>query len=152
MNSKEYLGEMFGLEGKIALISGGAGVIGTVMSKALLQAGATVVIWSRSQQSVSEAVQTIIDATGKTDRIKGMQVDAGDESAVQKGLANLEKNIGSPDILINAVGGNIGKADFVDTDIDTFKKVLDMNLVAGLVVPTKTFASYWIEKGIFLSS
>lgn len=148
MNSKEYLGDMFGLDGKIALISGGAGVIGTVMSKALLQAGAKVVVWSRSEQSVSEAVQKIIDATGKTDRVTGMQVDAGDEEAVQQGLADLESNVGLPDILINAVGGNIGKTDFIDTDIDTFKKVLDMNLVAGLVVPTKTLASYWIEKGM----
>jgi NAD(P)-dependent dehydrogenase (short-subunit alcohol dehydrogenase family) len=148
MDQKEFLLNMFGLEGKTAIISGGAGVIGTVMSKALLQAGANVVVWSRSEQSINETLQQIKNVTGDTTRISGMQVDAGDEEAVKRLLPEIEATVGTPDILINAVGGNIGKTDFVDTDVDTFKKVLDMNLIAGLVVPTKALASYWIGKEI----
>ncbi len=148
MNPKEYLGNMFGLEGKTAIISGGAGVIGTVMSKALLEAGAKVMIWSRSEQSVSEAIQQIKSVVGDTENVKGMQVDAGDESTVRKLLPGIESDFGTPDILVNAVGGNIGKTNFIDTDVGTFKKVLDMNLIAGLLVPTKILASYWIEKEV----
>ena len=45
-----YINQMFGLEGKSVIITGGAGAIGTSMSNALLNAGANVMLWSRSQK------------------------------------------------------------------------------------------------------
>jgi NAD(P)-dependent dehydrogenase (short-subunit alcohol dehydrogenase family) len=54
----------------------------------------------------------------------------------------------APDILINAVGGNLGKAPLIETDIEQFEKVLHMNLLAGLIIPTKIIAAYWIENNI----
>jgi len=57
-----------------------------------------------------------------------------------------ETNLAAPNILINAAGGNRGKSAFVDTDMEQFDFVLRLNLVAGLMVPTKVMAAYWIEK------
>ena len=54
-----YLDDLFGLSGKTAIVSGGAGVIGTVMSEALLKAGANVVIWSRTRASVDQAIEKL---------------------------------------------------------------------------------------------
>jgi len=55
-----YLDDLFGLAGKTAIVSGGAGVIGTVMSQALLKAGANVVIWSGSPVQMQSRVFSVI--------------------------------------------------------------------------------------------
>ncbi|MCP4690928.1 MAG: SDR family oxidoreductase [Desulfobacterales bacterium] len=143
-----YLEKMFSLDGKTAIVAGGAGVIGTVMSEALLHAGANVVIWSRTRESIDQAVEKLKRSTRAPDRIKGVQADAGVESEAAGALKASEAAFGPPDILINGVGGNIGKGPFVETDIALFEKVLKMNLIAGLMVPTKVIAAYWIEKKI----
>lgn len=143
-----YLDNMFSLTGKTAVISGGAGVIGLTMSEALLNAGANVIIWSRSQASVDEAVRQLNAIKGARDRVQGSRVDAGDEEQVKKALGEAANGYGQVDLLINGVGGNIGKSSFIETDMDTFQQVLHMNLIAGLMVPTKIIAAYWIEKKI----
>lgn len=148
MSTSEYLQELFSLEGKTAVVAGGAGVIGTEMSKTLLRAGASVAVWSRSQESIDKALERLRTIVDDSQKLMGKAVDTEDESAVSAALADVEKALGTPEILINAVGGNIGKTAFVDIEMDTFKKVLHLNLVAGLVVPTKIFAGYWIENGI----
>jgi len=51
-----FMEDMFGLKGKTAIVAGGAGVIGTMMCGALLQAGANVIIWSRTQASIDQAL------------------------------------------------------------------------------------------------
>lgn len=148
INPKNYLHELFNLENKTAVVAGGAGAIGTAMSRALLQAGARVVVWSRSQGSIATVLETLEPFAGQPDQVAGIQVDTGVETEVVAAIERSEKALGTPEILINAVGGNIGKSDFVNTDIDTFKQVLEMNLVAGLMVPTKAMTAYWIERKV----
>ncbi len=143
-----YLDEMFGLHGKTAVVAGGAGAIGTVMSEALLKAGARVMIWSRSQKSVDRALEKMKMVSGSKGRVAGMQVDTGKEDLVEAALLETAASFDVPDILINAVGGNIGKSPLVEQDMDIFEKVLHMNLVAGLMVPTKIFGDYWIRNKV----
>lgn len=143
-----YLDNMFSLAGKTAIISGGAGVIGLVMSEALLNAGANIIIWSRSQASVDKAINHLSTIDGTRGKIQGTQVDAGSEPQVTQALEEALEIFGKVDILVNGVGGNIGKSSFIDTDIETFQQILHMNLIAGLMVPTKILAAYWIEKNI----
>jgi len=143
-----YLDEMFGLRGKTAVVSGGAGAIGTVMSEALLKAGARVMIWSRSPESINTALEKMEKVPDSDGRVAGMQVDAGVESEVKAALEKTVSDFSTPDILINGVGGNIGKAPLIEQDMELFEKVLHMNLVAGLMIPTKVFAAYWIENSI----
>jgi NAD(P)-dependent dehydrogenase (short-subunit alcohol dehydrogenase family) len=143
-----YLDEMFGLGGKTAVVSGGAGVIGTVMSGALLRAGAKVMIWSRSRESIDGALEKLKPVSDNADRLTGMQVDAGVEAEVEQALQETASSFGDPDILINGVGGNIGKYPLIEQDMELFEKVLHMNLVAGLMIPTKIFGKYWIENEI----
>lgn len=141
-----YVDEMFGLNGKTAVVSGGAGVIGTVMSEALLRAGANVMIWSRSQESIDAALEIMKEAKGDGE-VAGMQVDTGIEGDVERALQKTVSTFHAPDILINGVGGNIGKYPLIEQDMELFEKVLHMNLVAGLMIPTKVFGKYWIESG-----
>lgn len=143
-----FLEDLFNLHGKTAIVAGGAGAIGTVMSEALLKAGANVVIWSRTRASIDIALERLKAALEAGERLKGIQVDTGIEKDVVKALRASATAFGPPEILINGVGGNLGKAPFVETDLEQFDQVLKLNLIAGLMVPTKVIAAYWIEKEI----
>jgi len=144
-----YVESMFNLEGKNVVITGGAGVIAGTMAECLVKAGAKVCLWGRgTHHPVSDAVKKIADATGKPEKVFGVTVDTGVEADVKKAVAETEKLMGEPNALINAAGGNKGKAPFVDIDIELFNEIYQMNLLAGLVIPTKVICTYWIEKKI----
>lgn len=143
-----YLKEMFGLSGKTAVVSGGAGVIGTVMSDALLRAGANVIVWSRTRESIDTFLDRYKDTSDILGRVHGIQVDTGDEVAVSEAFDQSSNHFNKPEILVNCVGGNRGKTPFLDIDIDQFRDILDMNLTAGLVAPTKLFCRRWIDEKI----
>lgn len=143
-----YLESMFSLKGKTAVISGGAGAIGLVMSEALLKAGANIMVWSRSQESIDKALNHLNNIDGAEGKVQAARVDAGVEAQVEKALQDTAEHFGEVHILINGVGGNIGKSSLIETDMEIFQKVLHMNLVAGLMVPTKVFGAYWINKKI----
>ena len=141
----EYLEKMFSLKGITAVVSGGAGAIGTVMSDALLRAGANVVVWSRTSESIAAFLERYKESPEIRKRAHGMQVDAGDEKAVADAFDRCTEHFSLPEILINGVGGTRGKMKFIDIDLQNFRDVLDLNLVAGLVIPTKLFCRRWIE-------
>lgn len=145
----QYLEQMFGLKGTVAVITGGAGAIAGALASALLKAGARVALWGHHQSTIDEAIGSLsaqIDGAG--DRLFGYEVDTGNERAVQKALEVTESSLAAPDLLVNGVGGNRGKCAFVDQDMESFEFVLKLNLVAGLMVPTKAFTSYWIRRKI----
>ena len=143
-----FLDNMFGLEDKIVIITGGGGVIARAMSNAFLKAKAKVVLWDISQDNINEAISGLSEDTENKENIKGMIVDTTSEKSVENAIAETEKVFGKPTSLINAAGGNRGKNPFVETDIEQFEFVLKLNLVAGLAVPTKVFAKYWIANKI----
>lgn len=145
----QYLEEMFGLKGTVAVITGGAGVIAGALAAALLKAGAKVALWELQHSAIDDAISRLTETVeGAKDRLFGYEVDTGIEDAVAKAIEATEKAFGPPNLLVNGVGGNRGKCTFVDQDMETFEFVLKLNLVAGLMVPTKVFAAYWIERKI----
>jgi len=144
-----YLENLFGLEGKNVVITGGAGVIAGSMAEALVKAGAKVCLWGRgTHHPVSDAVAKIAQSTGRAERVSGVTVDVGQESEIGRALKETEEVMGKPNVLINAAGGNKGKASFVDVDLAIFREVMELNLMAGLVIPTKIIARYWIENNV----
>jgi NAD(P)-dependent dehydrogenase (short-subunit alcohol dehydrogenase family) len=122
------------------------------MAASLAKAGATVAVWGRgTSHPVDEAVDDLkreLAEAGVNATIVGETVDTGDESAVAQALESTIRAIGMPTLLVNGVGGNKGKSDFVDIDTKLFSEVLDMNLLAGLIIPTKVFARRWIAEGV----
>lgn len=144
----QFVTQTFGLAEDTIVITGGAGVLPSAMAKAYLKAGARVVLWGRgTNHPPQEAAKRIGTETDAADRVFAITVDTGSEDQVSKALAETERLAGPPTILVNGVGGNKGKADLVDIDVDLFRELVDMNLVAGLVIPTKVFAKYWIDRG-----
>jgi NAD(P)-dependent dehydrogenase (short-subunit alcohol dehydrogenase family) len=140
---------MFGLTGTVAVITGGAGAIAGALAAALLKAGARVALWGHRQITIDQALSTLkSQIDGAKERLLGIEVDTGDQGAVRSAIEATEKAFGAPNLLVNGVGGNRGKCAFVDQDMETFEFVLKLNLVAGLMVPTKVFAAFWIDKKI----
>jgi len=153
----QYAEAMFSLEGRVAVVTGGAGGLPSVIAIALAKAGAAVSIWGRGTgHPIPEAVAAIRAAAAEglsaedaaKLRIVGVTVDTSDAGAVEAAIAETEKAVGAPDLLVNGVGGNMGKSAFVDVDDKIFEKVLSLNLLAGLVIPTRAFAKYWIAKAV----
>lgn len=148
-----------GLTDSTAIITGGTGAIGSSFAKALILAGAKVAVLGRGRTvSVEESVKKItaelsqdaaFDIPGDiSEQIIGYTCDTSQETEFQATLERIQKDMGMPNILINAAGGNKGKADFTDLDVDTFKEVVSMNLIGGLVVPSKITAKLWLDKGV----
>lgn len=137
------------LNKEIAVITGGTGAIGTSFAQSLCNAGAKVVILGRGKtRPVSEAAKEIEDRTGLKDLLFGYRCDASDEKEMADTLDRIRKEVGMPTLLVNAAGGNKGKAPFVDVDVDIFDEVVKMNLLGGLVVPTKHMARLWKTEGV----
>ena len=149
MSKQAIVDQLFSLEGDVAVVTGGAGVLPSAMASALVRAGAKVAIWGRgTNHPVDEAAKKLQEETGApANAIIGVTVDTAGEEETKKALAETEKRLGMPSILVNGVGGNKGKSDFVDIDTSLFEEVVSMNLLAGLVVPLKVFAKRWIEAG-----
>ncbi len=145
-----YIEEMFSLSGKTAVLTGGAGAIAGALAEALLKAGARVVLWGHRRETIDRAVERLeaLAGPGMVEKLLGVEVDTGDEPAVGEAIRRTEEAFGPFQILINGVGGNRGKSSLVETDMEQFEFVLKLNLVAGLMVPTKVIAAHWIGKGI----
>jgi len=143
-----YLDEMFGLSGKTVAITGGGGVIASALSEGFLRAGANLSLWDIKQEFADATVARLTESTRAANRMQALAVDTTFEESVARAVAETEKRFGSLDILVNAAGGNRGKCDFLDIDVKQFEDILRLNLIAGLVVPTKVVAKVWIEKKV----
>jgi NAD(P)-dependent dehydrogenase (short-subunit alcohol dehydrogenase family) len=89
----------FSLEGRVALVTGGSGRLGTAFARALAAAGAHVVLAARSGDMLAAVVREL-----GADQAAALQVDLGDESSVAALFDELERSEGRLDILVNNAG------------------------------------------------
>ena len=109
---------MFSLKGKNALIIGGSKGLGKGIASGLSAAGATVIISSRSQKDIDEAVADI-NAAGNGKAI-GIPVDIGSIENIKKYVNDCAQRLGHIDILVNCAGVNVRKPalEFSEEDWD----------------------------------
>jgi NAD(P)-dependent dehydrogenase (short-subunit alcohol dehydrogenase family) len=145
-----YIEEMFSLRDKRVVVTGGAGGIPAELAIGMARAGADVCLWGRgTNHPMADAVKSVREAAGSdAGRVESVTIDTADSAACEAALYETEKLIGAPNVLVNGVGGNRGKAPFVDMDEKIFMEVVELNLMGGLVTPTRAFARYWIARGI----
>jgi NAD(P)-dependent dehydrogenase (short-subunit alcohol dehydrogenase family) len=145
-----YLEEMFSLKGKRIVVTGGAGGIPAELAVGLVKAGADVCLWGRGANHPMEAAAASVReaAGGEGGRVESVTVDTADREACEAAIDRTERILGAPNVLVNGVGGNRGKSPFVELDEDLFMEIVELNLMAGLVTPTRAFAKYWIARGI----
>lgn len=137
------------MKGKVAVITGGNGTLGSAFAKGLAQAGATVFILGRNASKSRKRVNEF-KKMGLT--IHATTCDVLDEKSVQAAAKRILKKAGQIDILVNGAGGNMAGATIMpdqsifDIAIDQFRKVTDLNLL-GTVIPSVVFAKSMVEKG-----
>ncbi|MBN2484353.1 MAG: gluconate 5-dehydrogenase [Bacteroidales bacterium] len=124
------INELFGLNGKVALVTGGTHGIGMAIAIALGKAGAKIAVNDLSEEKLASAKAEFkkvgIDAYT-------LVFDVTNETGVDRGIGEIEKELGPVDILVNNAG-IIKRIPILDMPVAEFKQVIDIDLVAPLIV------------------
>lgn len=127
---------------KLVLITGAGSGIGRETALAFARAGARVIIADLREESAAET-RRLVEANGA--RAAHYAVDVTDAAAMQALAARVEREHGVLDVLVNNAG--IGAAGrFLDTTLETWKKVLDINLM-GVVHGCRAFLPAMVARG-----
>jgi NAD(P)-dependent dehydrogenase (short-subunit alcohol dehydrogenase family) len=134
--------ELFDLSGKVAVITGGAGSIGTVYGRALCDAGASVVLADLDEAVTAKAADEIVGGSGKA---VGVAVDVTDVDSTRAMAASAIEAFGGIDILVNnaAIMRELPPYGLSNMPVDEWDKVMNVNLRGPLlctqaVVPSMT--------------
>lgn len=142
------------LSGKVAVVTGGGGVLCSMFAEALACAGAKVAILNRTYEKARVVAERITDNGGTA---KAYEVNVLEKETVKAVHDRIADELGPCDILINGAGGNNPKATTtkeyyepgdIDADIVTFfdldtagiEAVFDLNFL-GTLIPTQVFAA-----------
>ena len=139
----------FDISGRVAVMTGACGVLGQTIVKYFAAQGCKVVLLDleRAAQKGWEIVQEIESEGGEA---LFLPTDVLDENVLEANLETILDRYGRVDILLNAAGGNMDKANvrpdqsMADLDIEAMKKVCELNIF-GTVIPTKVFSKPMIE-------
>jgi NAD(P)-dependent dehydrogenase (short-subunit alcohol dehydrogenase family) len=115
------------LEGRTAIVTGGAHGLGRVFCDALARAGATVAVLDIADSDGSAAS---INANIGSEACFGLHVDVSDEASVRSAVAGVLSRTGRVDILVNnaAVYSTLPLAGFADIDVELWDRVMAVNL------------------------
>lgn len=151
------------LTGKVAVVTGGGGVLCGSMAKALASQGASVAVLDLRKEAADAVAAEITDAGGKA---VGVACNVLDKASIEAARAEVENSLGTCDILVNGAGGNHPKGttskeflfpeDLTTDDADTttffdldpkgIEFVFGLNFI-GTLLPTQVFSRAMAEKG-----
>jgi len=134
--------DMFRLDQKIAIVTGGYGLYGKNISRALAEAGATVIIASRNKDKCQVYADTLVSEGYKA---IGASVDLSDESSVDAFIDGVVKDHGRIDILVNNAVLREGMADLEQCTVEGWEKAQKVNST-GLMLITKRTIMYMKEQ------
>lgn len=146
--SAARLREVYGLDGRTALVTGGGSGIGLAVARCLAEAGARVIVAGRR-------VEALRDAAGLLGRGAGHRVlDLSATGGIGDWARALEADFGPIDILVNNAGNTV-KKPFLESDLAEFDSVFDVH-VRGALELTRALLPGQIDRGrgsvLFLSS
>jgi NAD(P)-dependent dehydrogenase (short-subunit alcohol dehydrogenase family) len=149
------------IKGKVIVITGGGGVIGTSFAIGLGNAGAKIAIVDFIKEKADEVARLVAEKTGAT--VIGVFGNVLDKASLIEAKKQINGQFGKIDVLINGAGGNAPTATtqvefmtkdllgdmskgFFGLDIEGFRKVFDLNFL-GTVLPTMVFAEDMAGRG-----
>ncbi len=151
MSSAADLAKLFRLDGRIALVTGGTGGLGSALAKGLALAGARVAVGARTQSGV-EATAAALRNLGA--EAIGVVVDVCDPISLRSAADVISARWGSVDILVNGAGGNRPAAtailpgrSFFQIDPAELRAVMELNFMGGAVLPTMVFGERMVASG-----
>lgn len=145
---KINMDSIFNLKGKIALITGGAGVLGSNFANVLAKQGVITGIVSQSIEKANKTVEAIEQNGGQAFAI---QANVLNKEELEKAKDLIVEKYGRLDILINAAGGNMPGATIspdqaiYDMQVDDLQKVVDLNII-GTMLPTQVFSELFAKQ------
>ena len=132
---------IFSLEDKIIIVTGGTGVLGAEFVKAIVEAGGTAIIIGQNEERGRNQAETINKNSGKAYFLKANVLDHKDLLAAKDKII---AKYGKIDGLVNAAGGNVpegileAEADVFNLNIEGMKKAMELNLW-GTIIPNQVF-------------
>jgi 2-deoxy-D-gluconate 3-dehydrogenase len=137
-----FLEKKFGLQGKVALVTGSSKGLGLAMARALAQSGADVIVNGRDAASLAPVVKGITDLGGKA---KAIAADLGQRADVERLIAEAIAWQGHLDILVNNAGiiRRAPAAEHTDADWDA---VMGVNL-DGVFTACRAAGRHMLARG-----
>lgn len=139
---------LFCIEDRVVILTGGTGVLGSCMARYLAGQGARVVVLGRNEETGRRLTGEIDENGGKALFLK---TDVLDRTLLERNREEILRRYGRIDVLVNAAGGNMPGATIgpgqtlFDLQPDAFRQVVDLNLF-GTVLPTMVFARTMAEQ------
>jgi NAD(P)-dependent dehydrogenase (short-subunit alcohol dehydrogenase family) len=131
------------LDGKIAVVTGGAQGIGAAIARRFAQHGASVVVADIDREAALDTAAQIGQSTGN--RVLGDQLDVSDEAQTESAFERWMTEFGRIDAVV-ANAGILHLAPAVEIPITTWRRVLDVNLTGGFLT-ARTAAKHMIALG-----
>jgi NAD(P)-dependent dehydrogenase (short-subunit alcohol dehydrogenase family) len=134
---------LFSLEGRVAVITGGTGAIGSALALGLAEAGAKVAVLARGEAALERTAQGL---TENGHEALGVRADVLDTVSLETARDRILEQFGAIDILVNCAGGNVGGATLdddtspFDLPIEAYRQVVDLNLI-GTLLPIQVFGA-----------
>lgn len=121
--------DIFRLDGKVALITGGGRGLGRAIAQALAEAGAAVAVTSRDPARAAEAAAALGKETGAL--TLGLGLEVRDQQAVEAAVAETIARLGGLDILVNNAGINI-REPITELKEESWQEVIGTNLTGAM--------------------
>ena len=140
---------MFSLKDKVAIVTGGGGVLGGSIARSLIEAGVKVAVLDIREENVNNRVEELNQLGGEA---IGFVSSVLEMSELKQNRDTILEKWGQIDILINAAGGNLPGATLTeeqtvfDMKIEDFERVNDLNM-NGTVYPSLVFGEAMANRG-----
>ena len=138
-----FLDNLFGLEGRVAAITGGGGYLCGEMARGLAKAGCKIVVMDIRGHKAEDVAREIRDSIGV--EAIGVEIDVADKNAFANGLDQTLTAFGRADILINGAGIN-APTPFLDISIDEFNDVMKSQITSTLL-GCQVFGQHMLDQG-----
>ncbi|MCQ1578480.1 SDR family NAD(P)-dependent oxidoreductase [Streptomyces parvus] len=142
MSAQNYIAELFSLEGRVAVVTGGSSGIGRAITGALARAGASVVVVARREAELRE---TVDELTGEGCRASWVSADLSTVEGVRVGAEEAAAAFGEPDILVNCAGINL-RPPMNELGEDVWDTTMAVNLKAPFLLGQR-FGPGMAERG-----
>jgi len=145
----EQQDDLFNISGKVAVITGGGGILYRTIAKALGERGVRIAVLDVREEAADRVAEEINSAGGEAIAVK---VDVLDQKDVLAAREIVRERFGTIDFLINGAGGNRPEAstssemDFFDLPLDAIRWVSDLNFL-GTFIPCQVFGRDLAEQG-----
>lgn len=121
---------LFDLHGRVALVTGSSRGIGLVLASGLADAGASVVLHGRNEQTLAKAREQLAE---RGHGVETVAFDLTDPQAVHSGSRALADKVGTPDILVNNAGVQL-RGPLTDFTLEQWNLIINTNLTSAFLM------------------